>query len=191
MEPQGSHDSFSFWVDEKAPVGPDQKAIVKYLATAFRFVSKKVMKKWSMTQNLTFKEQLDAGIRYFDLREVFGSKLCKISVVEDITLDYLWKNNYQFLETTLGERAKKGSFHVTQAILTPRVKTIVKGLVRGLRNYLVERNLPIILTWVETQKPGVNGVNIITSDFVELTDFANTVINLNNLLLNEQDRTKT
>lgn len=29
---------------------------------------KKLMKKWSVTQNLTFREQLDAGIRYFDLR---------------------------------------------------------------------------------------------------------------------------
>ncbi|KAJ8010859.1 hypothetical protein DPEC_G00079510 [Dallia pectoralis] len=284
----GSHDSFTFWVDEKSPVGPDQRAIVKYLAAAFRFVSKKVMKKWSMTQNLTFKEQLEAGIRYFDLRvsskpgecgtevyfihglfghkvrdglsdinsfldahvkevvfldfnhhyamgvehhaylinmlrEVFGCKLCRISAVEAITLDYLWDNKYQvivfyhhssadgcplmwpgnrcpapwanttdtgklfqFLETTLGERAEKGSFHVTQAILTPRVNTVVKGLVRGLRSYLVERNLPVILTWVETQKPGADGVNIITSDFVELTDFANTVIKLNNLLLTEQ-----
>lgn len=45
----------------------------------------------------------------------------------------------QFLETTLGERAKYGSFHVSQAILTPRIKTIIKGLVRGLRNYLVEK----------------------------------------------------
>ena len=39
------------------------------------------------------------------------------------------------------------------------------------------------MTWVEAQKPGENGVNIITSDFVELVDFANTVIQLNNLLL--------
>lgn len=52
------------------------------------------------------------------------------------------------------------------------------------------RNLPTILTWVEAQKPGVNGVNIITSDFVELVDFANTVIRLNNLLL-LQDRKGT
>lgn len=29
---------------------------------------KKLMKKWSVTQNLTFKEQLESGIRYFDLR---------------------------------------------------------------------------------------------------------------------------
>ncbi|XP_056155176.1 PI-PLC X domain-containing protein 2 [Lampris incognitus] len=237
----GSHDSFTFWVDVKAPVGPDQKAFVKYLATIFRHMAKKVMVKWSMTQNLTFKEQLDAGIRYFDLRvsskpgepgkeiyfihglfghkvrdglsdinmfldrhrkevvfldfnhhyameeehhrylidmlkEVFGSKLCCIIAVEDITLDYLWEKKYQvlvfyhhpsaegspvmwpgnkipapwanttnpikliqFLETTLKERAKHGSFHVSQAILTPRVNTIAKGLVWGLRSYLVER----------------------------------------------------
>ncbi|KAG5268089.1 hypothetical protein AALO_G00208120 [Alosa alosa] len=284
----GSHDSFSFWVDEKAPVGPDQKAVVKHLAAVFRLLAKKVMKKWSMTQNLTFKEQLEGGIRYFDLRvsskpgepgheiyfihglfghkvrdglndinnflnahrkevvfldfnhhyameeehhrylirmlqEVFGSKLCKICVVEEISLNYLWEQKYQvlvfyhhqsaegcplmwpgnnipapwanttdtgklikFLETTLDERAKRGTFHVSQAILTPQVKTIVKGLVRGLRNHLVERNLPTIMTWVESQKPGVDGVNIITSDFVELTDFASTVIKLNDLLLDDR-----
>nr|XP_057916226.1 PI-PLC X domain-containing protein 2 isoform X2 [Doryrhamphus excisus] len=64
----GSHDSFTYWVDVHAPVGPDQKVYVKYLATMFSVLAKKVMVKWSMTQNLTFKEQLDAGIRYFDLR---------------------------------------------------------------------------------------------------------------------------
>lgn len=42
------------------------------------------------------------------------------------------------------------------------------------------------MTWIESQKPGVDGVNIITSDFVELTDFANVVIKLNNLLLSEK-----
>lgn len=92
--PPGSHDSFTYWVDVNAPVGPDQKSYVKYLATMFSVVAKKVMVKWSMTQvvishlptvlfffsvhfystlhlylqNLSFKEQLNAGIRYFDLR---------------------------------------------------------------------------------------------------------------------------
>lgn len=46
----GSHDSFTFWVDVHAPVGPDQKAYVKYLATMFNVLAKKVMVKWSMTQ---------------------------------------------------------------------------------------------------------------------------------------------
>lgn len=48
------------------------------------------------------------------------------------------------------------------------------------------RNLPVILDWVKTQKPGTMGVNIITSDFVDLVDFATTVIELNDLL--QEDR---
>lgn len=48
------------------------------------------------------------------------------------------------------------------------------------------RNLPAILDWVKTQKPGATGVNIITSDFVDLVDFATTVIELNDLL--QEDR---
>lgn len=45
----------------------------------------------------------------------------------------------------------------------------------------------MILNWVKAQKPGVKGVNIITSDFVELVDFAATVIALNDLLLEEDE----
>uniref|UniRef100_A0A673B4V7 PI-PLC X domain-containing protein 2-like n=1 Tax=Sphaeramia orbicularis TaxID=375764 RepID=A0A673B4V7_9TELE len=283
----GSHDSFTFWVDVEAPVGPDQKVYVQYLATMFSAFAKKVMVKWSMTQNMSFREQLDAGIRYFDLRisskpgepgievffihglfghkvgrsenilkkynlrhvvfldfnhfyamdaehhaylinmlqEVFGSRLCNDCAVESITLDYLWEKKYQvivfyhhtsgqgvpvmwpgskipapwanttepdklmqFLDTTLKERNKQGSFHVSQAILTPRVNTVAKGLLWGLRSYLVEKNLPTIMSWVAAQKPGVDGVNIVTSDFVDLTDFASIVIKLNNLLLSDQDQ---
>ncbi|KAM6161981.1 PI-PLC X domain-containing protein 2 [Erethizon dorsatum] len=282
----GSHDSFSYWVDEKSPVGPDQTPAIKRLARIS--LVKKLMKKWSVTQNLTFREQLEAGIRYFDLRvsskpgdadqeiyfihglfgikvwdglmeidsfltqhpqeiifldfnhfyamdeahhkclilriqEAFGNKLCPACSVESLTLQTLWEKKCQvlifyhcpfykqysflwpgkkipapwanttsvrklilFLETTLSERAPQGSFHVSQAILTPRVKTIARGLVGGLKNTLVHRNLPAILDWVKIQKPGAMGVNIITSDFVDLVDFATTVIELNDLL--QEDR---
>nr|XP_033796210.1 PI-PLC X domain-containing protein 2 [Geotrypetes seraphini] len=281
----GSHDSFSFWVDEKSPVGPDQAASIKRLAKIS--LVKNVMKRWCVTQSLTFNEQLEAGIRYFDFRvsskseedgeeiffihglfgirvwdglrmidtflthhskeivlldfnhfyamrhshhmhlinilqEIFGSKLCMTEQVEDVTLQYLWKKGFQviifyhypvgqdypflwsgkqmpapwanttnvdkliqFLETTLSERSRHGAFHVSQAILTPRLKTILRGYKTGL-NTLVERNLPLILSWIKSQKPGIKGVNIITSDFVELVGFAETVIGLNNLLLQDE-----
>uniref|UniRef100_H3CJL7 Phosphatidylinositol specific phospholipase C X domain containing 2 n=1 Tax=Tetraodon nigroviridis TaxID=99883 RepID=H3CJL7_TETNG len=267
----GSHDSFTYWVDV-APVGPDQKLFVKYLATMFSVFAKKVMVKWSMTQvillnsskrskiafskfKLCSTPQVKDGLLEINsflsrhrkevvlldfnhhyamdaahhvylitmLQEVFGNRLCHDCAVETVTLNYLWGKKHQvivfyhhpsaqhisvmwpgskipapwanttdpskliqFLETTLKERDKKGSFHVSQAILTPRVNTVAKGLVWGLRNYLVERNLPAIMSWVEAQRPGTDGVNIITSDFVELTDFANIVIRLNSLLLCEQ-----
>ncbi|KAJ7424309.1 PI-PLC X domain-containing protein 2 [Willisornis vidua] len=246
----GSHDSFSYWVDEKSPVGPDQATAIKRLARIS--LVRKIMKKWSVTQNLTFKEQLEGGIRYFDLRvsskpgeigqeiyfihglfgikvwdglkeintfleqhpkevifldfnhfyamddghhhflinrihSAFESKLCAVECVEYVTLQYMWEKKHQFLETTLEERSRYGTFHVSQAILTPRVKTIARHLIRGLKNTLVHRNLPMILNWVKEQKPGVMGVNIITSDFVELVDFAATVIALNDLLLEEDE----
>lgn len=47
-------------------MGPDQATAIKRLAKIS--LVKKLMKKWSVTQNLTFKEQLEGGIRYFDLR---------------------------------------------------------------------------------------------------------------------------
>ncbi|XP_032888844.1 PI-PLC X domain-containing protein 3-like [Amblyraja radiata] len=285
----GSHDSFSFWIDENSPVGLDQPVVVRQLAGIFRSLWKKTMKKWSVTQSLNFIEQLEAGIRYFDLRisrkpgeenelyfihglfgskvydglmeinnflkshskevifldfnhyyamedinheyliemlkEIFGSRLCRANLVEEITLQYLWERKYQvlvfyhhpmaysfpflwpghqipapwantndaqklvqFLETTLSERARRRTFHVSQAILTPHAKTVIQGMIVGLRDSLVARNLPVIMNWVKCQKPGVNGVNIITSDFVELVDFATTVIKLNYLLLH--DKTK-
>uniref|UniRef100_A0A2D4NVZ7 Uncharacterized protein n=1 Tax=Micrurus surinamensis TaxID=129470 RepID=A0A2D4NVZ7_MICSU len=45
----------------------------------------------------------------------------------------------QFLETTLNEREKHGTFHVSQAILTPRAKTFARHLSHGLKNTLVHR----------------------------------------------------
>ncbi|KAG9332384.1 hypothetical protein JZ751_014980, partial [Albula glossodonta] len=194
-------------------------AFVRHLATMFRQLAKKMMKKWSMTQNLTFREQLDGGIRYFDLRVsskpgepgleiyfihgLFGHRVRDgmadinrfldahprevvfldfnhhyamgpdhhrylISALQEVDraelrgrggvvvgvglergskvlafyhhpsaqdCPFLWPGSRipapwanttnadkltQFLETTLGERAQHGAFHVSQAILTPR-----------------------------------------------------------------------
>lgn len=72
----GSHDSFTYWVDVHAPVGPDQKLFVKYLATMFSVFAKKVMVKWSMTQVFTLKsKQYKMLFFFFVLKSVYFKQL--------------------------------------------------------------------------------------------------------------------
>ncbi|TUK93185.1 PI-PLC X domain-containing protein 3 [Bagarius yarrelli] len=65
---QGSHDSFSFYIDEASPVGPEQPETVQNFVSVFGAVAKKLMRKWLATQTMNFSSQLEAGIRFFDLR---------------------------------------------------------------------------------------------------------------------------
>lgn len=64
----GSHDSFSFYIDEASPVGPEQPETVQNFVSVFGTVAKKLMRKWLATQTMNFISQLEAGIRFFDLR---------------------------------------------------------------------------------------------------------------------------
>jgi len=64
----GSHDSFSFYIDETSPVGPEQPETVQNFVSVFGTVAKKLMRKWLATQTMNFTSQLEAGVRFFDLR---------------------------------------------------------------------------------------------------------------------------
>ncbi|XP_051876452.1 PI-PLC X domain-containing protein 3 [Pristis pectinata] len=277
----GSHDSFSFYIDESSPVGPEQTDTVQSFVSVFGVVAKRLMRKWLSTQSLSFRKQLQAGIRYFDLhistkprdpehqlyfahgfysttvregleeikaflveqpkeaifldfnhfygmqkrhheelvamlRECFGERLCPVIFAQEVSLQYLWDKGYQILvfyhnpvaldvtflwpgqmmpapcpnttdpekliqfsQASIAERRSKGTFHVSQLVLTPRASTVVKGVTSGLRETIAERALPVIIRWIRSQKPGENGVNIVTADFVELGEFIGTVIGLN------------
>ncbi|CAF1030204.1 unnamed protein product [Adineta ricciae] len=58
----GTHDSFAFYLSRHA--GPDMDANLRRL----HVLISPIIKNWSITQSLTFAEQLQIGIRYFDLR---------------------------------------------------------------------------------------------------------------------------
>ncbi|XP_039100197.1 PI-PLC X domain-containing protein 3 [Hyaena hyaena] len=278
---QGSHDSFSFYIDEASPVGPEQPETVQNFVSVFGTVAKKLMRKWLATQTMNFTGQLGAGIRYFDLRistkprdpdnelyfahglfsakvnegleeinafltdhhkevvfldfnhfygmqkyhheklvqmlkDIYGNKMCPAIFAQEVSLKYLWEKDYQvlvfyhspvalevpflwpgqmmpapwanttdpekliqFLQASITERRKKGSFFISQVVLTPKASTVVKGVASGLRETITERALPAMMQWVRTQKPGESGINIVTADFVELGDFISTVIKLN------------
>ncbi|KAE8636414.1 hypothetical protein XENTR_v10002982 [Xenopus tropicalis] len=237
----GSHDSFSFYIDEASPVGPEQPETVQNFVSVFGTVAKKLMRKWLATQTMNFTNQLEAGIRYFDLRistkprdpdnelyfahglfsakvnegleeinaylsdhtkevvfldfnhfygmqkyhhenlvqmlrDIFGKKICPVIFAQEVCLKYLWERNYQilvfyhspvalevpflwpgqmmpapwanttdtekliqFLQSSITERRKKGSFFISQVVLTPKASTVVKGVASGLRETITER----------------------------------------------------
>ncbi|MEQ2214439.1 hypothetical protein XENOCAPTIV_006868, partial [Xenoophorus captivus] len=186
-----SHDSFTFWVDVHAPVGPDQKAYVKYLATMFSVLAKKVMVKWSMTQNLTFREQLDAGIRYFDLRVSSkpsepGSEIYFIHGLFGHKVVFLDFNHYYAMDA----EHHVYLIHMLQQVIVFYHHPSAQGIPvmwPGNKIPAPWANTTEPNKLIQTQRPGKDGVNIITSDFVELTDFANIVIKLNNVLLSESE----
>ncbi|KAJ8285373.1 hypothetical protein GJAV_G00026080 [Gymnothorax javanicus] len=285
----GSHDSFSFYIDEASPVGPEQPETVQNFVSVFGTVAKKLMRKWLATQTMNFSSQLDAGIRFFDLRistkprdpdhelyfahglfsakvregleqintflasharevvfldfnhfygvqnqhheklvhmlrEVFGERLCPALFAQEVTLKYLWEKEYQvlvfyhnpvalevpflwpgqmmpapwanttdpeklvqFLQASVSDRRRKGTFFVSQVVLTPKASTVMKGVASGLRETITERALPLMMHWIRSQRPGESGVNIITADFVELGDFISAVIALNYLFDDEEE----
>ncbi|KAG7271226.1 hypothetical protein CRUP_038673 [Coryphaenoides rupestris] len=57
----GSHDSFSFYIDESSPVGPEQPETVQNFVSVFGTVAKKLMRKWLATQTMNFTSQLESG----------------------------------------------------------------------------------------------------------------------------------
>ncbi|XP_072449059.1 PI-PLC X domain-containing protein 3 [Chiloscyllium punctatum] len=279
----GSHDSFSFYIDESSPVGPEQTDTVQNFVSVFGAVAKKLMRRWLATQSMNFRNQLQAGIRYFDLRistkprdpdnqlyfahglfsatvregleqinaflleqpreavildfnhfygmqkchhetligmlrECFQERLSPVIFAQEVSLQYLWEKGYQvlvfyhnpvalevtflwpgqmmpspspnttdpekliqFVQASIADRRSKGTFFVSQLVLTPKASTVMKGVASGLRETITERALPAMLQWIQSQKPGENGVNIVTADFVELGDFISAVIRLNYL----------
>ncbi|CAG5924077.1 unnamed protein product [Menidia menidia] len=299
----GSHDSFSFYIDEASPVGPEQPETVQNFVSVFGTVAKKLMRKWLATQTMNFTSQLEAGIRFFDLRistkprdpdnelffahglfsatvregleqisnylssharevvfldfnhfygvqnlhheklvamlkEVFGEKLCPVVFAQEVTLQYLWEKEYQvlvfyhhpmalevpflwpgqmmpspwanttdpekliqFLQASVTDRRhvrtfislqvlghrRKGTFFVSQVVLTPKASTVMKGVASGLRETITERALPAMMQWIRSQRPGESGINIITADFVELGEFISAVITLNYHYLDDDD----
>lgn len=62
----GSHDSGSYYLDLDTPVAPGESNIVK-LCGRFK-CGKEIIRRWSLTQKSTITDQLNKGIRYFDMR---------------------------------------------------------------------------------------------------------------------------
>ncbi|XP_072470636.1 PI-PLC X domain-containing protein 1 isoform X1 [Notamacropus eugenii] len=64
----GSHDTMTYCLNKKSPVSQNESKLLQVLNKVAPCITRPVILKWSTTQALNISEQLDAGIRYFDLR---------------------------------------------------------------------------------------------------------------------------
>ncbi|XP_066103132.1 PI-PLC X domain-containing protein 1-like isoform X2 [Saccopteryx bilineata] len=65
---QGSHDTMTYSLNKKSPISRTESPLLQFLAKALPCITRPVVLKWSVTQVLNVTEQLDAGVRYLDLR---------------------------------------------------------------------------------------------------------------------------
>ncbi|KAG9277242.1 PI-PLC X domain-containing protein 1-like [Astyanax mexicanus] len=64
----GSHDAMSYCLDITSPLVRSESSTLKMLDRAFYCFTRPLIYKWANTQVRDILEQLEAGIRYFDLR---------------------------------------------------------------------------------------------------------------------------
>ncbi|XP_069748055.1 PI-PLC X domain-containing protein 1-like isoform X2 [Narcine bancroftii] len=63
----GSHDSMTYCLDLNSPIKPSDK-ILSYLDRVIPCITRSEIYRWSKTQESCITQQLEEGIRYFDLR---------------------------------------------------------------------------------------------------------------------------
>ncbi|KAF5920776.1 PI-PLC X domain-containing protein 1 isoform X1 [Diceros bicornis minor] len=64
----GSHDTMTYCLNKKSPISHSQSWLLQLLGKLLPCVTQPMVLKWSVTQGLDITEQLDAGVRYLDLR---------------------------------------------------------------------------------------------------------------------------
>jgi hypothetical protein len=95
-----------------------------------------------------------------------------------------WHNKQtvdQLVEAVDAMRCKRPptDFYVSQGVLTPDTWYIASHVGQNLRSNICDGTLQPFVDWLRRQTIGCHGVNIVTMDFVELTQFIPTVVALN------------
>ncbi|NXA46829.1 PLCX1 protein, partial [Nothocercus julius] len=64
----GSHDTMTYCLDKTSAVSDNESKLVNLLNKCLPCIIHPIIMKWSTTQELSVTEQLEAGVRYLDLR---------------------------------------------------------------------------------------------------------------------------
>ena len=100
----GSHDSFTYSLDKKSPIGPDEPKTLKDLIKTCGPLARPAVYRWSVTQKLDCKTQLNAGVRYFDFRlGPYKKDICILHGLFGCKVQDAINDIYDFLNEHKGE----------------------------------------------------------------------------------------
>ncbi|XP_069141093.1 PI-PLC X domain-containing protein 2-like [Argopecten irradians] len=133
----GSHDSGAYALDKSAGVSVDEPRLVSFLGSLCCGAGLSVVNRWSVTQDLSLGQQLEAGIRYLDLRVcvkpqtadthflhgLYGTKV--LTALKEVK-DFLDKNPKEFILLDFNH------FHNMDAICHKQLLTDLKTLFGAL-----------------------------------------------------------
>lgn len=146
----------------------------------------------------TFGEKLCPRLGYssLTLQNLWRRKLQVIVFYHDQSAnvnDYFWsgdaipspwpnvtdpKELVKYLDSNY-RHARSDTFYVTQGVLTPDVTLIVEHPLSTLRTECSEKAATPFVTWLSALKAGPQGINVCIMDFVQLANYIETVIGLN------------
>ncbi|KAL1022295.1 hypothetical protein UPYG_G00024760 [Umbra pygmaea] len=72
----GSHDSMTYCLDKNSPVLGSESLVLQWLDRLAPCITQPCIYRWATTQVCCIQDQLDAGIRYLDLRIAHKNKTC-------------------------------------------------------------------------------------------------------------------
>ena len=94
----------------------------------------------------------------------------------------------KFLEKNYKEGRPTDKFYITQGICTPDSYYVIAHFATDLKNAMAKKVAPPYVSWLKTRQAGYQGVNICILDFVEMSDYIPSVLELNRQLLDSLDR---
>uniref|UniRef100_A0A2K5HP00 Phosphatidylinositol-specific phospholipase C X domain-containing protein n=1 Tax=Colobus angolensis palliatus TaxID=336983 RepID=A0A2K5HP00_COLAP len=196
----GSHDTMTYCLNKKSPISHEESRLLQLLNKAFPCITRPMVLKWSVTQALDVTEQLDAGVRYLDLRiahmlegseknlhfvhMVYTTALVEVRP-ESIYTHWQGEGSIRCGPSTEDrhKRPHRGLF-VAGTNLTENLQYVLAHPSESLEKMTLP-NLPRLSAWVREQRPGPGSrcTNVIAGDFIGADSFVGDVIALNQKLL--------
>ena len=85
-------------------------------------------------------------------------------------------------QLSIRTRTSCESFHVTQGVFTPDGQFIVSHLGQKLLDTLAGQAVDPFLDWLRCQKCGPGGINVVSVDFVKLTQLVPILMHMNQVM---------